>query len=110
MYESDQEITSFTTKFGNYYFKVMPFRLTNAPATFQREMNRIFFDLINKCVQIYLDDIIYSPSIEQHLIDLADVFKILRKFKLKMNIEKCHFWVFEVEALGHKISTKDYYH
>ena len=64
MYEINQEITSFTTKFGNYYFKVMPFGLTNAPATFQREMNRIFFDLINKCVQIYLDDIIvYSPSI-----------------------------------------------
>jgi len=107
MYESDQEITSFTTKFGNYYFKVMPFGLTNAPATFQREMNRIFFDLINKCVQIYLDDIIvYSPSIEQHLIDLTNVFKILRKFKLKMNIEKCHFCVFEVEALGHTISNK----
>ena len=52
MYERDQEITSFTTKFGNYYFNVMPFGLTNAPATFQREMNRIFFDLINQCVQI----------------------------------------------------------
>jgi len=56
----------------------MPFGLTNAPATFQREMNRIFFNLINECVQIYLDDIIvYSPSIEQHLIDLGNVFKIL---------------------------------
>ena len=43
---------------------------------------------------------------EQHLIDLTYVFKILRKFKLKMNIEKCHFCVFEVEALGHKISNK----
>jgi len=107
MFKDDQELTSFTTKFGNYYFKVMPFGLTNAPATFQREMNRIFFDLINKCVQIYLDDIIvYSPSIEQHLIDLTNVFEILRNNKLKMNIEKCHFCVYEVEALGHKISNK----
>jgi len=92
--ESDQEITTFTTKFGNYYFKVMPFGLTKDPATFQREMNRIFFDFINKCVvQIYLDDIIvYSPSIEHHLIDLSNVFKLLRKYnKLKLNIEKCHF-------------------
>jgi len=78
MFAEDQKIASFTTKFGNYYFKVMPFGLTNAPATFQREMNRIFFNLINECVQIYLDDIIvYSPSIEQHLIDLGNVFKIL---------------------------------
>jgi len=55
----------------------------------------------------YLDDIIvYSPSTEQHLIDLVNVFKILRKYKLKMNIEKCHFCVYEVEALGHRISNK----
>ena len=61
----------------------MPFGLTNAPATFQREMNRIFFNLINNCVQIYLDDIIvYSPNIEQHLLDLKEVFNILRKHKL----------------------------
>ena len=107
MYESDQEITSFTTKFGNHYFKLMPFGLTNALATFQREMNRIFFDLINKFVQIYLDDIIvYSPFIEEHLIDLANVFKILRKYKLKLNIEKYHFCAFEVEVLGHKIFNK----
>jgi len=64
-------------------FKVMPFGLTNAPATFQREMNRIFFGLINNCVQIYLDDIIvYSPNVEQHLLDLKEVFNILRKHKL----------------------------
>jgi len=63
-------------------FKVMPFGLTNAPATFQREMNRIFFGLINNCVQIYLDDIIvYSPNVEQHLLDLKEVFNILRKHK-----------------------------
>jgi len=63
-------------------FKVTPFGLTNAPATFQRETNPIFFDLINNCVQIYLDDIIiYSPNVEQHLLDLKEVFNILRKHK-----------------------------
>ena len=87
MYKDDWELTSFTTKFGNYYFKVMPFGLTNPPVTFQREMNRIFFDLIDKWVDIYLDDIIiFSPSIEQHLIDISKVFEILRENNLIMNI------------------------
>jgi len=50
----------------------MYFRLTNAPEIFQPEMNRIFFDLIDKYEEIYLDDIIvFSPSIEQHLIDIS---------------------------------------
>ena len=106
MWAEDMEKTSFTTKFGNYYFKVMSFGLTNASATFQREMNRIFFDLINDCVQIYLDDIIiYSDSFENHLIHLSKIFNILRKYNLKLNIEKWHFCQTEIEALGHKVTT-----
>jgi hypothetical protein len=74
----DQEINSFTTKFGNYYFKVIPLGLTDAPSTFQREMNRIFLNFINVCVQINLDDIIvYFPTIEQHLLALVNVFSVL---------------------------------
>jgi len=91
--------------------KWLLFELMNAPATFQREMNRIFFDLINNwCTNIswiYLDDIIvYSPNIEQYLLDLKEVVYILRKLKLKLNIEKCHFYRYEVEALGHKVTNK----
>jgi len=56
----------------------MTFGLSNAPATFQRVMNYIFFDLINDCVQIYLDDIIYSDNIENHIIHMSKVFNILR--------------------------------
>jgi len=44
MFIDDQEVTSFTSEYGNYYFKLMPFGLTNVPATIQRKMNRIFFD------------------------------------------------------------------
>jgi len=57
MEEDSIEITTFTTRFGNYQFKVMPFGLTGAPATFQREMNRILFPLIGKCVFNFIDDI-----------------------------------------------------
>ena len=106
MWADDIEKTFFTTKFGNYYFKVIPFGLTNTPATFQREMNRIFFDLINDCVQIYVDDIIInSYCFENHLIHLSKVFNISIKYNLKLNIKKCHFCQTEIVALGHKVTT-----
>ena len=62
MKDEDVEKTSFTTMFGNFNFVVMPFGLTNAPATFQREMNRIFFPLIGKCMFVYLDNLVISPN------------------------------------------------
>ena len=107
MDEESVEITSFTTKFGNYQFKVMPFGLTGAPATFQREMNRILFPLIGKCVFNFIDDIlIYSKTVEEHIQHIKQVLAIFKEHKLKINIEKCHFMQTEVEVLGHKISTK----
>ena len=105
MDDDSVEITSFTTKFGNFVYKVMPFGLTNAPATFQREMNKILFDLIGVCVYVFLDDVlIYSKNKEDHLAHLALVLSIFSKFKLKINIEKCHFMMEEVQILGHVIS------
>ena len=107
MHPDDRDITCFTTIYGNFNFQVMPFGLCNAPATFQREMNRIFFDLIGVCVFVYIDDlVVYSPSMDQHIKDLEKVFKILHNNGLKINLEKCHFFKEEVELLGHKLSTK----
>eukprot|EP00833_Pecoramyces_ruminatium_P015176 jgi/Orpsp1_1/1189208/evm.model.d7180000070286.1 len=106
MYSEDKDITCFTTLYGNFNFKVMPFGLCNAPATFQREMNRIFFNLIGECVFIYIDDlVVFSDSYEQHVKDLAKVFNILKDNGLKLNLEKCHFFQQEVELLGHILST-----
>lgn len=67
MFEDDQVITSFITNFSNYYFKVMLFGLTDLPSTFQKKMNRTFFDLINVCEQIYLDDIIYNNLLSYYI-------------------------------------------
>jgi len=107
MYPDDKDKTCFTTPFGNYNFNVMPFGLCNAPATFQREMNRIFFDLIGRNIFIYIDDVIvFSENMPNHIKDLSEVFGILEKNGLKVNVEKCHFFQNEVELLGHILSVE----
>jgi len=99
MDEESVEITTFTTKFGNYQFKVMPFGLTGAPAIFQREMNRILFSFIRKFVFNFIDDIlIYSKNIEEHISHIRQVLEVFHQHKLKINIEKCAFIQTEVEG------------
>ena len=107
MYFEDIPKTSFTTMYGNYQFRVMPFGLCNAPGTFQREMNRIFFPLIGNCMFVYIDDlIIFSPTVEQHVEDLRKVFEIIKNNGLKINLDKCSFFKESVELLGHTVSVK----
>jgi len=70
-------------------------------------MNRILMPLIGKCLFVYIDDIlVYSPSFEQHLHDLNDLFVLLRKYHLSVNIEKCKFCKRSVEVLGHILSDE----
>src|SRR6266540_3646466 len=66
--KKDQEKTAFKTRNGQYQFRVMPFRLCNAPATFQRLMNKILRPYVGKFVEVYLDDvIIHSRTKEEHI-------------------------------------------
>ncbi|GJP66678.1 hypothetical protein CLOP_g23588 [Closterium sp. NIES-67] len=66
--------SSLRTRYGSYEYTVMPFGLTKTPSTFQLTMNGVFRDLLDKCVIIYLDDIlIYGTTREQHLKDLEAV-------------------------------------
>nr|CAD1833629.1 unnamed protein product [Ananas comosus var. bracteatus] len=79
---------------GTFEWVVMPFGLKNAGATYQRAMNFIFHDLIDRMLEVYIDDIIVkSKSQADHWADLELAFERMRKYNLKMNSLKCAFGV-----------------
>jgi hypothetical protein len=101
----DQEKTAFVTPLGLYEFSRMPFGLCNAPATFQRLMQRCLGDKVHDHLLIYLDDvIIYSPDFETHLRHLEQVFERLQSHGLKLQPKKCQFFQRQVLYLGHVVS------
>ncbi|KAI5342013.1 hypothetical protein L3X38_009888 [Prunus dulcis] len=101
MSPEDEELTAFRTPKGIYCYKVMPFGLKNAGATYQRAMQKIFGDMLHKNVKCYVDDlVIKSKRREDHLKDLRTVFNRLRKYQLKMNPLKCAFGVTSGKFLG----------
>lgn len=100
--KNDQDKTAFVTPFGMYKFTRMPFGLRNAPATFQRLIDRLKVSLNGLVLFAYLDDIILcSLSFEEHIKELNRLFDRLREFNLKANIDKCSFACNEVKYLGH---------
>ena len=107
MHEDDQEKTAFTTPFGLWEFKRMPFGLSGAPATFQRLMQSSMNDLILRILLVYLDDVlVFSRDLKEHLKRLETVFTRLRQIGLKLNPEKCRFGARNVNYLGHVISEE----
>ncbi|CAI5476246.1 unnamed protein product [Closterium sp. Yama58-4] len=102
----DQHKTAFRTKQGLYEFRVLPFGLTNAPATFQTLMKTVLSEFLGSFVVVYLDDIlIFSKSKEEHVQHLQKVFEVLRREKLYAKQSKCEFFLPEVEFLGHVVSA-----
>lgn len=103
--EEDVPKTAFNTHFGHYEYKVMPFGLSNAPATFMHLMHSIFRDILSKYVTIYLDDIlVYSQSLEEHAKHLHEVLRRLKENELYAKLSKCSFCVSTVEFLGHLVT------
>ncbi|GJP30443.1 hypothetical protein CLOM_g1710 [Closterium sp. NIES-68] len=99
--------TAFRTRYGSNEYLVMPFGLTNAPATFQAEMNHILRPLLDKCVVVYLDDIlIYSRDMKQHVEHLRRVFEILRRERFYVKLSKSEFALERVQFLGHMVSAQ----
>ncbi|KAL0448150.1 UNVERIFIED_CONTAM: Polyprotein P3 [Sesamum latifolium] len=101
MAPADEELTVFRTPKGIYCYKVIPFGLKNAGATYQRAMQRIFDDMLHKNVEYYVDDLVVkSKKREDHLYDLRKVFECLRRYQQKMNPSKCAFGVTSGKFLG----------
>jgi len=101
-------ITAFTVPGrGLMQFRVMPFGLHSAPATFQRLLDTILGPELEPHVFTYLDDIIIvSATFDEHLHHLAEVFRRLRDARLRLNPEKCHFCKSELKYLGHIVDRR----
>ena len=102
-----QAKTAFSTPTYHLEFKRMPFGLKNAPSTFQRLMDNILRGVANEYCCVYMDDIIvFSVSLEEHMVRLRAIFTRLRNANLKVQLEKCDFLRKEVTYLGHVITNE----
>ena len=107
MSKEAQEKTAFSTPEGLFEFKVLPFGLCNAPATFQRLMDLVLSGLQWSACLVYMDDIIvYGSTFSAHLHNLAAVFARLRQAGLKLQPQKCFLLQKEVNYLGHVVSEQ----
>ena len=104
------EITAFCTPqpingYSHFQWKVMPFGLVNAPATFQRLMDSVLGGLMDKCI-VYLDDIlVYSKTIDEHYDSIRLIFDRLLRHKLYIKISKCAFVQEQISFLGHVVGA-----
>nr|GEU76758.1 reverse transcriptase domain-containing protein [Tanacetum cinerariifolium] len=103
----DQEKNTFTCPYGTFAYKRMPFGLCNAPETFQRCMMAIFHDMIERTMEVFMDDFfVFGNSFSTCLTNLENMLKRCEDTKLTLNWENSHFMVKEGIVLGHKISKK----
>ena len=85
----------------------MPFGLKNAGSTYQWMMTKMFEPQLGKNVEVYINDIVVkSKLVFEHLADLANIFKILRRHKLRLNASKCSFGVGSGKFLGYMVTHR----
>ena len=101
----DHHKIAFATKWDIFAYKVMPFRLTNAPATFQRLMDNAFREYLRDSLEIFMDDLcVHSNEWEDHVEHLCKVFEKCQLYEIYLNPEKCKFMVHQGKILGHIVS------
>jgi hypothetical protein len=107
MNPDSEDLTTFITSFGAFKYLVLPFGLTNGPASFQHYINDVLFEYLHDFCQAYLDDIlIYSKTLKEHKQHVRAVLQKLRDAGLQVNIHKCEFHVQETVFLGLLVSTE----
>nr|GEU68330.1 reverse transcriptase domain-containing protein [Tanacetum cinerariifolium] len=100
-----KEKTTFTCPYGTFAYRRMPFGLYNAPGTFQRCMLAIFHDMVEKTMEVFIDNFsVFRNSFENCLSHLDKMLQRCEDTNLSLNWEKSHFMVKEGIVLGHKIS------
>ncbi|GJR47462.1 reverse transcriptase domain-containing protein [Tanacetum coccineum] len=100
----DEEKTTFTCPYGTFAYRRMPFGLYNAPGTFQRCMVAIFHDMIEKTIEVFMDNFsVFGDSFSFCLSYLDMMLKRCEDTNLVLYWEKCHFMVKEGIVLSHKI-------
>nr|GEW73403.1 DNA-directed DNA polymerase [Tanacetum cinerariifolium] len=103
----DQEKTTFTCLYGTFAYRHMPFGLCNAPGTYQRCMMGIFHDMIEKTIEVFMDDLlVFRISFQTCLSYLQRMLKRCEYTNLCLNWEKSYFMVKEGIVLDHKISKQ----
>ncbi|TMD69294.1 MAG: DDE-type integrase/transposase/recombinase [Chloroflexi bacterium] len=106
MKEGEEWKTAFRTRYGHYEYCVMPFGLTNAPASFQSLINNALREYLDKICVVYLDDIlIYSKTKKEHKRHVKLILQALKRWNLKIDLDKSQFHKEEVEFLGHIIGV-----
>ena len=99
--------TAFITEWGTYCYRVMPFGLKNAGATYQRMATAMFHDMIHKEVEVYVDDMmVKSKTREEHPAALEKFLQRVEKYSLRLNPKKCVFGVTSGKMLGYTVSQK----
>jgi len=107
MHPADVDKTAFIGEASNYCYKVMPFGLKNAGATYQRLMDKILSPLIGRNVQVYVDDmVVTSTQPTDHSADLSELFTTINKYGLKLNPDKCVFGVRAGKFLGFLLTKR----
>ena len=107
MDEEDQEKTAFITSQGLYCYKVMPFRLKNVGAIYQRLVNKMFNKQIGRNMEVYVNDMLFKSKEKiAHLDDLRDTFATLKQYQMKLNPSKCVFGVVSSKFLGFMVSQR----
>ena len=104
---NDQEKTSFVTRQGTYCYRVMPFGLKNAGATYQKLVNKMFHKQIGASMGVYIDDmLVKSVKVELHITHLAEASQVLKSYNMKLNLAKCAFGVSAWKFLGFIVNSQ----